>query len=381
MSNFEFGIPQQIFFCEDVLMKIKDILEDLKVKELLIISDPQIIESKLLKQMKNLGSEGEYQIEIFSEIEPNPSIETVKKAAKIFQQSKAKLIIAVGGGSSIDTAKAAAIMAYYGEEITKYEGIDKIPGKIVSMIAIPTTAGTGSESTGTSVITDTKRNYKFSIKSSYLLPAYVILAPELLASLPPLAAASTGIDALVHAIEAYISKESNLFTDIMAEKAMDLIGKNIRRFVTDRSDMEAAENMMLASNFAGIAFHSARLGIVHAMAHPVSGFFHTSHGIANAILLPICMQYNEGFDKGKYKKIYHFLTGKPEEEYINSSQLANSIWNLLDDLGIPKKLSDVKVTEDKIPSMADDAMKSGNIQVNPRQVAKEDILALYYLAM
>ena len=110
-------------------------------------------------------------------------------------------------------------------------------------------------------------------------------------------------------------------------------------------------------------------------------FFHTSHGIANAILLPICIQYNEGFDKGKYKKIYHFLTGKPEEEYINSSQLANSIWNLLDDLGIPKKLSDVKVTEDKIPSMADDAMKSGNIQVNPRQVAKEDIIALYYLAI
>jgi alcohol dehydrogenase len=278
----------------------------------------------------------------------------------------------------MDVAKAVGVVAKYGGSITEYEGADKVPGDIVPLIAVPTTAGTGSEVTAFSVITDHSRDYKLTVFSYKLIPSYAILDAELITTAPASVAAACGIDAMVHAIESYISTAASSFSDAMAEKALELIGKNIRRYVANRRDLEAAEGMLTGSMFAGIAFSWARLGDVHAMSHPVSAFFNVPHGTANAILLPSVIEYNALADSGKYLKIYNYIsrTSKKPEEF-NPEQLVLLLKELNKALGIPAGLKQAGVTEDKFAAMAEDAMKSGNIAVNPRSTTKEDVLELY----
>ena len=282
----------------------------------------------------------------------------------------------------MDVAKAVGVVARYGGNITEYEGGDRVPGDIIPLIAIPTTAGTGSEVTAFSVITDHSRNYKLTVFSYKLIPAYAILDPELLTTAPVSVAAACGIDAMVHALEAYISKDASPFSDAMAEKALELIGKNIRRYVADRTDIEAAEAMITGSLFAGIAFSWARLGDVHAMSHPVSAYFDVPHGVANAILLPTIVEYNALADRGKYLKLFNYisLTLASEAEF-EPFMLVDLLTELNEQLGIPGSLGEVGVTADKFDAMADDAMKSGNIAVNPRSTTKKDVLSLYEKAL
>ena len=212
----------------------------------------------------------------------------------------------------------------------------------------------------------------------YLIPGYALLDPELIMTVPAKIAAACGVDAFVHAEEAYVSKMANPFTDAMAEKAMELIGGNIRQFVASRDNEEAACNMMLGSTLAGIAFAWAKLGDVHAMSHPVSGFFGVAHGVANAILLPAIVEFNALADNGRYRKIYNYITnGKKADDSFVPQMLVDELRKLNCELGIPAKLSDVGVTEDKIPEMVADTMKSGNVLVNPRQTTPKDVEALY----
>ena len=318
----------------------------------------------------------------FTETEGNPSVETVEKATKAYKESGADFIIALGGGSPMDVAKAVGVVAKYGGSITEYEGGGKVPGDIVPLIAIPTTAGTGSEVTAFSVITDHSRNYKLTVFSYKLIPSYAILDAELLTTAPESVAAACGIDAMVHALEAYISKDASPFSDAMAEKALELIGKNIRSYVADRTNLEAAEGMLVGSLFAGIAFSWARLGDVHAMSHPVSAFFNVPHGVANAILLPTIVEYNALADTGKYLKIYNYIAKYPLcTEEFESFMLTDLLRELNESLGIPAGLAEAGVTEDKFDAMADDAMKSGNIAVNPRSTTRQDVLMLYKKAL
>lgn len=282
----------------------------------------------------------------------------------------------------MDVAKAVGILAKYGGTITDYEGAHLVPGAIEPVIAIPTTAGTGSEVTAFSVITDSERDYKLTVFSYELIPKYALLDPEMITSVPSSIAAACGIDALIHGIEAYLSLESTPFSDAMAEKAMELIGGSIRSYVANPRDMEAAGAMMSGSMFAGIAFAWARLGNVHAMSHPVSAFFHIPHGVANGILLPIVLEYNELADRGRYEKIYKYISQRKESvKDFCPAMLVEEIKKLNFSLGIPKSLGEVGVTEDKLPQMAEDAMKSGNIRVNPRQTTLKDVIALYQEAM
>lgn len=282
----------------------------------------------------------------------------------------------------MDVAKAVGVVARYGGSITEYEGGDRVPGDIIPLIAIPTTAGTGSEVTAFSVITDHSRNYKLTVFSYKLIPAYAILDPELLTTAPVSVAAACGIDAMVHALEAYISKDGSPFSDAMAEKALELIGKNIRRYVADRTDIEAAEAMITGSLFAGIAFSWARLGDVHAMSHPVSAYFDVPHGVANAILLPTIVEYNALADRGKYLKLFNYISLTPASEAeFEPFMLVDLLTELNEQLGIPGSLGEVGVTADKFDAMADDAMKSGNIAVNPRSTTKKDVLSLYEKAL
>ena len=379
MDSFSFTIPQNIKFGAGTLDLLPDLAKELGKSKGYIISGPHLnkigMVAKCRKALKNAGMESE----CFTETEGNPSTDTVVKATEGFKKSKADFIVAFGGGSSLDVAKAVAVLATYGGNIVDYEGAGKVMGPVVPMIAIPTTAGTGSEVTVFSVITDHSRNYKLTVVSNYLLPAYVILDPDLIATVPANTAAACGIDAMVHALEAYISKAASPFSDIFAREALRLIGGSIRDYVADRSNPAACESMMVGSLFAGIAFSHARLGNVHAMSHPVSAYFDVPHGVANAILLPTVVDFNkDAADPEKYRYIYGCIS-KDMGADINFTpdMLATEIRMLNYELGILPTLSDIGVTSDKFEQMADDAMKSGNIQCNPQFTMKNDILKLY----
>ena len=379
MDSFSFTIPQNIKFGAGTLDLLPDLAKELGKSKGYIISGPHLnkigMVAKCWKALKNAGMESE----CFTETEGNPSTDTVVKATEGFKKSNADFIVAFGGGSPLDVAKAVAVLATYGGNIVDYEGAGKVMGPVVPMIAIPTTAGTGSEVTAFSVITDHSRNYKLTVVSNYLLPAYVILDPDLIATVPANTAAACGIDAMVHALEAYISKAASPFSDIFAREALRLIGGSIRDYVADRSNPAACESMMVGSLFAGIAFSHARLGNVHAMSHPVSAYFDVPHGVANAILLPTVVDFNkDAADPEKYRYIYGCIS-KDMGADINFTpdMLATEIRMLNYELGILPTLSDIGVTSDKFEQMADDAMKSGNIQCNPQFTMKNDILKLY----
>jgi len=378
MDGFSFSVPQNIIFGWGAMEKLSENAEKIGGNKGFIISGPHLKKIGMVdKCIEALGKNG-IICESFTDTEGNPSTDTVDKATKKFLESGADFIIAFGGGSPLDTAKAVAVLGTYGGVITDYEGVGKVPGQVVPMIAIPTTAGTGSEVTSFSVITDHSRNYKLTVGSEYLLPKVTILDPELITSVPERVAASCGVDAFVHALEAYLSLAASPFSDMMALRAMELIGKNLLEYIDNRKDKSASEAMLMGSLFAGIAFSHARLGNVHAMSHPVSAFFDVPHGLANAILLPTVVEYNEETNPEKYYDIYCCLSRKPIlKEAFAPHMLVEEIRAMNSKLGIPDNLKSVGVTSDKLETMTDDAMKSGNIKVNPRHTSREDILNLY----
>lgn len=382
MKDYSFKVPQTIEFGVGSLSKLPAILEENNSDHVCLISDRGLEKIGVVEKVKAIIEEAGIKVTTYLDVVPNPTVENVNAAAALYKESGTTSLIALGGGSSIDVAKAVGVLANYGGKITDYEGNHKVPGPIVPMIAIPTTAGSGSEVTASAVITDSKRNYKLSIFSYNNIPKYAILDPELIMTLPASIAASCGLDAMIHAIEAYISRNASPFSDAMALKAMELIGANLRKFVANRQDEEAACAMMAGSNFAGISFAWARLGNIHAMSHPVSAYFNVPHGVANSILLPTLMEYNSLADDGRYKVIYDCIRAskQPVDDFV-PEMLVEELKQLNAQLGIPASLGAVGVTEDKIEAMAIDAMKSGNIPANPRQTSLNDMIELFKKAM
>ena len=394
MNPFEFFIPQNITVGAGTLAKLPECAKKLGGSHAMLISGPTLRKMGVVDKAADYLKDAGMAVDIFTDVEANPSVTTVEKATEAYKESGADFIVALGGGSPMDVAKAVGVTAKYGGSITEYEGAHKVPGKIVPLIAIPTTAGTGSEVTAFSVITDHSRDYKLTVFSYEILPAYAILDAELLTTAPASVASACGIDAFIHAEEAYISTAASPFSDAMAEKAMSLIGKNIRRFVANRGDIEAAEAMLVGSLFAGIAFSFARLGNVHAMSHPVSAFFDVPHGVANAVLLPVVAEYNALADHGRYLTIYNDISLVPAyEEEFEPLMLVDAIRELCEAIGIPANLTEAinnasktgpvstEEIESKIEAMAVDAMKSGNIAVNPRSSRQCDIEMLYRKAL
>ena len=394
MNEFSFSVPQNITVGKGSLAKLPEIAKKSGGSHAFLMSGPHLAKMGLVEKAVNSLKSAGIAVDTFTDIEGNPSVETVDKATAAFKEAGADFIVAFGGGSPMDVAKAVGVTAKYGGSITEYEGAHKVPGPIIPLIAIPTTAGTGSEVTAFSVITDHSRDYKLTVFSYEILPAYAILDAELLTTAPASVAAACGIDAFIHAEEAYISTAASPFSDAMAEKAMSLIGKNIRRFVANRGDIEAAEAMLTGSLFAGIAFSFARLGNVHAMSHPVSAFFDVPHGVANAVLLPVIAEYNALADHGRYLTIYNDISPVPAyEDEFEPMMLVDAIRELCGEIGIPANLTEAinnasktglvsaEEIESKIEAMAVDAMKSGNIAVNPRYSRQCDIEMLYRKAL
>lgn len=363
--------------------RLVDEIKGLGANRILLVTDPGVLNAGLLNDAEAALKNGGIEYKIFSDLEPNPRTESCYKGYEMAQEMEAGLIVAIGGGSPIDVAKAIALLMTNGGDLESYEGPEKYKNAPLPTICVPTTAGTGSETTAMTVITVKARNYKMTILGKNMLPNVALLDPSIFGKMPPFIAASTGMDALTHAVESYINLISNPFTDAYGVEAIRLIGKYLRHFVAQASDLEAATGMLVASNLAGIAFGQVRLGNCHAMAHPLGGFCDVPHGVANSILLPHTMKFNMLADHGKYKVIAHLL-GEDVSRMtdLEAAPLAvEAVEKLSKDIGIPENLGLYGVTEDLVPQMSKDAMLSGNIAINPRVTKLADIEALYRAAL
>lgn len=382
MNDYTFKIPQDVVFGLGSLRRLPELLGQNGSKHVFLISDRGLESIGVVKRVRDIIEADGIEVTAYLDVKPNPTVAIVEEAAALYESCGATGIVSLGGGSPMDVGKAVGVLARFGGRITDYEGVNKVPGRVVPTIAIPTTAGTGSEATASAVITDVERSYKFSIVSYEMLPTCALLDPGLIMTAPAGVAAACGVDALIHAMEAYVSRNASPFTDAMAEKAMQLIGANLRRFVACRADPEAASAMMAGSNFAGMSFAWARLGNVHAMSHPVSAYFGVAHGVANAVLLPTIVEYNALADHGRYETIYRLVReGHGTVTDFRPGMLVEEIKKLNADLGIPEGLAAVGVTEDKFEAMAADAMKSPNVAANPRATNERGFVELYRKAM
>ncbi|MCL2683842.1 MAG: iron-containing alcohol dehydrogenase [Synergistaceae bacterium] len=319
----------------------------------------------------------------FCEAVPNPTVEIVERGLEKFQEAGCDLIVAVGGGSAIDTAKGIGLLATNGGKIRDYEGTDKTLHAMTPLIAISTTAGTGSEVTRFAVITDERDHSKFTIVDWHMTPNVSVNDPELMLSMPPQLTAATGMDALTHAIEAYVSKNATPITDAKAYKAIELVARNLHTAVKEGSNIEARENMCYASFLAGTAFNNAGLGLTHAMAHPLGGMYNLPHGLCNAILLPHVAKFNIDSAGKKYSELSVAAgIGKPwRSERENCSSLVGFLTNLSRKIGIPGGLAETGVKEKDLERLASDAMDESIGLTNPRRYSAEAVLKVYKAAL
>ena len=361
---------------------ITHIVEEVKARELkkaFVCSDPDLIKFNVTKKVTDLLEKAGFEYEIYSEIKANPTIENVQTGVEAFKKSGADYIIAIGGGSSIDTAKAVGIIATNPEfaDVRSLEGVAPTKNDAVLTIAVPTTAGTAAEVTINYVITDVERNRKFVCVDSHDIPLIAVIDPDMMSSMPKGLTAATGMDALTHAIEGYITKGAWELSDMFHLKAIELISKSLRGAVENTE--EGREGMALGQYIAGMGFSNVGLGIVHSMAHPLGAFYDTPHGIANAIILPTVMEYNAESTGEKYREIARAIGIKDvdsmtQEEYRKAA--IDAVKKLSKDVGIAPNLIGI-IKEEDIPALAqsayDDACRPGN----PKDTSVEEIAVLY----
>ena len=319
--------------------------------------------------------------EIFSAFKANPTVNNVKDGVAAFNGASADFIIAIGGGSAIDTANGIAIVANNPEfaDVVSLEGVADTKNKCVPIIALPTTAGTAAEVTINYVITDEATGRKMVCVDPNDIPVLAIVDAELMASMPKGLTAATGMDALTHAIEGFITKGAWTLSDMFELKAIELISKNLRAATANGKDMAARENMALAQYVAGMAFSNVGLGCVHSMAHPLGARFDIAHGVANALLLPIVMEYNMSAAVEKYCEIAKAMgvdtTGMSKEQGAQAA--VDAVKQLSRDLKIPQTLREIKIPQDALEQLAKDAFADVCTGGNPREIGEKDILALY----
>lgn len=382
-------IPTQLshFFCPTAIhmgpgsyRKIADALRARQVRRLMVLLDGALLASDFYADVEALLKQEVDHYVVYTEIEPDPSAHTVEKAFALCRESGATALLAIGGGSAMDVAKAVGILATNGGRIHDYEGIEKFSIPPLPLIAIPTTAGTGSEVSGSCVITDTEKNLKMSIRHAALNPADVaILDPLALRTLPAHVAAHSGLDAFVHAFESYISRLANPFTDAINLYALELIAGNIRQFTANRNNLEAGLNMLCGSALAGMTFGQTGLGNVHCMARFVGACFHLSHGLSNALCLPHVAAFNLPADPAKYARVAQAMgeavEGKPQ---LHAARKAlDAIRALCADLDIPSRLRDAGVQEDKLDEMAELCVGANYNRWNPRDTSLRDFQRLF----
>ena len=365
---------------------IKEIATEVKArgfKKAFVCSDPDLIKFGVTKKVTDVLDNADIDYEIYSEIKPNPTIENVKTGVAAFKASGADCIIAIGGGSSMDTAKAIGIIIKNPDfaDVRSLEGVAPTTNKCVPIIAVPTTAGTAAEVTINYVITDTEKNRKMVCVDPKDIPVVAVVDPDMMSSMPKGLTAATGMDALTHAIEGYITAGAWELSDMFHLKAIEIISNSLRGAVENTP--QGREGMALGQYVAGMGFSNVGLGIVHSMAHPLGALYDTPHGVANAIILPTVMEYNAPATGEKYRNIAKAMgvdgvDGMTLDEARKAA--VNAVKKLSKDVGIPENLKDIVKPEDVdflAQSAYDDACRPGN----PRETSVEEIKELYLSLM
>ena len=382
-NHFSYYGPTRLIMGRGTIGNIPQIVNEQQEKKAQIVTDRGLVQAGVVAHVTEILDKSHISYSIYDGVEPNPPIRNVEACTAQYQSENCDFLLAIGGGSSMDVAKTSGVLVNHGGKITDYFiGEKPVPGPIPFLLCVPTTYGTASEVTPFAVITD-DNHFKGTVAGPYVIPNVGILDADMAVALPLPIAAATGMDALTHAIESYVSLISNPISEGMALHAIRLISQNLRQAAYSDHNHEATQNMLIGSTMAGFAFSQTRLGNVHAMSHPVGGHYGVPHGIANSILLTRIMTYNRYACPEKFANI---ATAMGEDvnglSAVDASVLAvEAVQNLSDDVGIPATLSEAGAKAEGIHVMAEDAMKSGNIQVNPRKTTIKDVIALYEESM
>lgn len=383
-QSFSLTIPINIKYGLNVVQnELAKAIKSEKKEKVLIVSDKGLVKAGLIDQLTTTLNENGIQSTIYSDVEPNPTADSVMDGLKVYTEKGCEMIIAVGGGSAMDYAKALAVVATHPGHILEYTvGGKEITNNLPLIYAIPTTVGTGSEVTAVSVLTDSSAGRKIGVVSPYIVPNIAFIDPTLTYSLPRQHVAATGCDALVHAIESYTSIPANPITDGLALQAIRMIAYNLPQTYAHEDNIEARAQVHLASTIAGVAFWYSGLGIVHSCSHPMSARYHVPHGLANAILLPYVVEHNLISNVKKYAEIARIFEPKLvlEDDMNAAKKLVPILREFLNLLDIPKDFSylGIDFTEEAIDQLAEDAMNDhGTVHFNPRKAYKEDIINIY----
>ena len=382
-NHFGYYGPTRLIMGRDTIGNIPQIVKEQQIKKAQIVTDRGLVQAGVVARVTEILDKSHISYSIYDGVEPNPPIRNVEECAAQYQSENCDFLLAIGGGSSMDVAKTSGVLINHGGKITNYFiGEKPVPGPIPFLLCVPTTYGTASEVTPFAVITD-DNHFKGTVAGPYVIPDVGILDADMAVALPLPIAAATGMDALTHAIESYVSLMSNPISEGMALHAIRLISQNLRQAAYSDHNHEATQNMLIGSTMAGFAFSQTRLGNVHAMSHPVGGHYGVPHGIANSILLTRIMAYNRCACPEKFADIASAMGEDVNGlSAVDASVLAvEAVQNLSDDVGIPATLSEAGAKTEGIHVMAEDAMKSGNIQVNPRKTTIKDVIALYEESM
>ena len=391
-TTWTFHTAGQLVFGRHAAARLGEIAGRLGLRRVFVVTDPVLLKAGLLEPIHAPLSEAGAVVEVFSGGEPEPSLKAALAALAAAHEFRPDGVVGLGGGSNMDLAKITAVLLTHGGKPLDYAGDDKIPGPVLPLLCVPTTAGTGSEVSAASVLSDTDNQMKVGVLSNYLRPAAAVVDPLLTVSCPARVTADSGIDALTHAIEAYTAVDNSVFPlppgersvyqgrhpfgDMLAERAVSLIGAHLRRAVRDGSDLEAREGMALGATLAGMAFSNVGVAAVHALEYPVGGATHCSHGAGNGLLLPYVMRYNLSARPTAFASLARLLgedvTGLSEAAAADRAIVA--VERLRRDIGVPARLRDLGVTEGQLRPFAEKAFGVRRIlRVNPRTPTVDDL--------
>lgn len=385
MSVNKFVLNETSYFGKGARGELPEEIRKRGFKKVLVVTDKTLLECGVTGKVTEVLDYAGISYEIYSEIKPNPTIKNVLDGVEACRAARADVIVAVGGGSSIDTAKGISIVITNPDraDIVSLNGLSNTQNKGLPIIALPTTSGTAAEVTINYVITDEEREIKMVCVDPNDIPILAIVDSDLMASMPKSIAAATGMDALTHAVEGYITKGHNVMADMFHMKAIELIFKYLPAAVNEK-DEEAIEMMGLAQYIAGMGFSNVGLGIVHSMAHQLGAVYDTPHGIANAILLPTVMRFNGEVCADRFREILVNI-GRPDASNLNDQDVVNTfVWmisELSKSVGITQTVKDVGAKEQDFEMLADKAMQDPCRPGNPREVSREDFINLYRQAM
>jgi len=378
VSNF--FSPRKILLGQNVAKEVGEEAKGLGGTKAMIVTRPGMVSAGYAKLVEDALQATQIEAGIFDKVELEPPARNVDECALKIREGKYDVVVGLGGGSVLDVAKGAAIMATNPGAISDYFGIDTVHKPGLPKILIPTTAGSGSEVSRSVVVTDEKANTKKSVASSLVTPEVALLDPMLTLSMPPQVTANTGMDALVHAIESYVSATTTPFAEILAIEAVSLIAHNLPLAYAKGGNVMARYNMLLAASIAGLAFASSRLGAVHGLAYVLDIEYHIPHGRANAIMLPHVINFNKTGNLGKFARIAQAMGENVEglSMYEAAEKSVVAVKNLLNALQIPFQLSQYGISKDHLPKLVEGGMKQARLFVpNPRDLTQEDVRSIY----